>query len=475
MKRHQIGRAIVSRRPRPIRAIVGRRPRPIRAIVTAGLLAIAGCGPTNPHPGAREIPASPIPAVSGHLLRPLWQRALGYDLVVDDGLVLSLSGSAEVSAASAVTGSARWTVKAPLGLRAFGLVPGNGIVILEAGHLYGPMGAPGVTEYVVLDLATGRRLWMADAPWHFQNPPIAISGNRVVTTDLTGAITARFATTGRVLWRRPPPSGCWRRGPGPLSNAFALAADQTRVAASFSCDGYRALVQLLDPRTGAMSWRWEPPRSVGAQTDIAATGVANQGNVVVLTGQVAPPAGPYPFARTIPRSYSWPGRLGPADDIQAVLALDAHTGRPRWIELGGQSVSFTLADGAVCESVSAGMECRDDITGAPTGPVLISGQGVNSIAPMAANGSAGISGSVAAMTVAPFQVGHVIVELDPIRGDKPLGQAEVGTGTSLATANHATEQPLVVAAGTLPDGHALLLLRRVDMPTYPLVALEVTD
>jgi len=386
--------------------------------------------------------------------------------------VLSLSyRPTGVSAVSATTGSTRWTAPVPKKLLAFGIVPGDDVVIVEAGHIYGRMGAPGVTEYVALDLRTGRRLWTSAAPWHFANPPITISGDTVLTTDLTGAITARQALTGRVQWRRPPPSGCWRRGPGPLSNAFALTADHTRVAASFSCDGYRALVQMLDPATGAMSWSWQPPRSVGVQSGLTATGVASQGDIVLLTGQDAPPDGPYPFARTVPRRYAWPGSLGPADDIQVVLALDARTGRPRWIELGGQQVSFVLADGAVCETVSTGMECRDDFTGTPTSPVLVTGQ--SGVPSLAGDGSAGISGSTAAVTVAPFRVGLVSVDVIPIRGDRPLGQAEVSTGISPASASHATLQPFVVAAGASPSGRTIVLLRRVDLPSDPVIALEV--
>jgi outer membrane protein assembly factor BamB len=364
-------------------------------------------------------------------------------------------------------------------VQAYGLVPGNGVVIVEAGHEFGHAPALvtyGVTEYVALDLSTGRRLWTAGVPGHLQNPPIAISGKLVLTAALSGAITARQAATGDVLWRRQPPSDCWRRAPGPPATAIALAADQTRVAASFECAGYRTLVQMLDPRTGALSWSWESPQQpAGAVDDLAVTGVASQGDVVLLTGQDAGPDAAYRLARAIPRMHSWPPSLGPPDDIQVVLALDARTGQPRWIELGGQMVSFTLADGAICETVSAGLECRDDVTGAPTGPVLVTGQADSSVPPIGGDASAGISGSVAAVTVAPFRTGHVTVSLVPIRGDRPLGQANVGTGTSLATAGHATEQPFVVAAGTLPSGRTLVLLRRVDLPDYPVVALEVAS
>jgi outer membrane protein assembly factor BamB len=448
--------------------------RPLLVVGLAGLLALAGCVGAGSTAGARRDRGSgePAPTVSGHILRGLWQRPLGGGLVIDGGLVLSLSyRPAGVYAVSAGTGSVLWNVPVPKPLLAFGVVPGNGFVIVEAGREFGPMGAPGITQYFALDLRTGHQLWVAGVPGHFENPPIAISRNLVLTGDLSGAITARRAATGHVVWRRPPPSGCWRRGPGPLASAIALAADRTRVAASFSCIGYRARVQLLDPSNGKMLWSWAPLPSVAAQTGLAVTGVASRGDVVLLTGQVAPPAGPYPFARTVPLRYPWPASLGPPDDIQVVLTLDARTGRPRWIELGGQMVSFTLTDGAVCETVSTGMECRDDVTGALTGPVLVTG--LAGVPSSYGDASAGITGSIAAVTIAPVSVGRVGVEVIPIRGTRPLGQAEVGTGTSPATATNAAAQPFVVAAGTLPDGRALLLLRRVDLPSHPVLALEV--
>ena len=462
--------------------------RSAQLAVCLGLLALAGCGGISPSADSRHAKVSPaaaqtaepVPAISGYLLRALWQRPLGGGLVVDSGLVLSLSyRPAGVEAVSAVTGSTRWAAGVPARLQAYGLVPGNGVVIVEAGREFGHAPALvtyGVTEYVALDLSSGRRLWTVGAPGHVQNPPIAISGKLVLTADLAGAITARQAATGDVLWRRQPPSDCWRQGPGPLATSVALAADQTRVAASFECAGYRALVQMLDPRTGATSWSWESPRQpAGAVDDLAVTGVASQGDVLLLTGQDAGPDAANQLARAIPRRYSWPTGLGPPDDIQVVLALDARTGQPRWIELGGQMVSFTLADGAICETVSAGLECRDDVTGAPTDPVLVTGQEDSAAPPIGGDSSAGITSPVAAVTVAPFRAGHVSVELVPIRGERPLGQADVGTGTSPATASHATEQPFVVAAGTLSSGRTLVLLRRVDLPNYPVLALEVAS
>jgi hypothetical protein len=61
-----------------------------------------------------------------------------------------------------------------------------------------------------------------------------------------------------------------------------------------------------------------------------------------------------------------------------VLALDVHTGRPRWTEIGGQLGEFTLTDGVTCETVTIGFECRNDQTGLPSRPVLAARSEANS-------------------------------------------------------------------------------------------------
>jgi hypothetical protein len=128
-----------------------------------------------------------------------------------------------------------------------------------------------------------------------------------------------------------------------------------------------------------------------------------------------------------------------------------------------------LADGTVCESVNTGLECRDDMTGAATLPALLTGQGSNSSPPYASDGVAGISGGIAAVTVAPFRSGQVRVELISLRGGQVVGSARIAAGVRAYQANY---QTFVVAAGPLPGGGTLVLLRRVDLPGYPVLALR---
>jgi outer membrane protein assembly factor BamB len=428
--------------------------------------------------------ASPVPAVAGSTLRPLWQGAPWGDLTISDGLVIGIAfrdGHPAVRAASALTGAGVWSAQLPARLtEVLGVVAGDGVVVVEAGHDFGHaplMVAAEVTEAVVLDERTGRELWAAGVEGRSQNPPIALSGNAVLIGAPSGVITARDARSGKVLWQSPRPGGCAKiTVASPVDEGMGLAADGGLAAASFECAGGRMLAERLNPATGAALWSWQSPRTgSGDQAFLSVTGVATQGSVVLLTGQDAPPSGALRLARSLPRPSFWPASLGPLDDVQVVLALDAQTGRPRWTELGGQGVDFTLADGAVCEVVNTGFECRDDVTGALTRPVLVTGQSASATPPYADDGWAGISGPYAGAVVAPLLGGHVTVDVLGIRTHARLGRAELAIGFKARSANY---QTFVVAAGTLPSGKVLLLLRRVDghgqNPVYPVIALEVT-
>jgi hypothetical protein len=329
----------------------------------------------------------------------------------------------------------------------------------------------------VLDEATGRELWAACIAGHSQNPAIAISGNELLIGAPSGVITAWDARSGTVLWQRPRPGGCAKTNVNsPVNEGMSLAADGGLAAASFECAGGRVLAERLNPETGAAVWSWQSPRA--GSRDLAAmsgTRVATQGSVVLLTGQEASTSAVLRLAREVPRSTFWPAALGPLLEGNVVLALDAQTGRPRWTEVGGQMVDFTLADGAVCEVVNTGFECRDDVTGALTRPVLVTGQTTSAAPPYFYDSWAGISGPYAGAVVAPLLSGHVIVEVFGIRTHAPLGRAELSIGFKARSANY---QTFVVAAGTLPSGKVLLLLRQVDghgrFAAYPVIALEVT-
>ena len=447
----------------------------------AAALGIPGSAIPSP-----RIPVSRPPRVTGSAVRPLWQGSPWDVFTVTDGLVIGhryADGRSSVIAASALTGAGVWDAPIPALTGAGplpivrGFVTGTGAgsdsvgIIEAAGEVSRAPAAvrPLATTDIAVDMATGRRLWMAGFS---QDPPIAVSGNEVLTGSPAGVITARNAETGRVLWTRSRPAGCSKlEGDSPVDEGMGLGADGPLVAASFECVDGNVVVQRLDPLTGAAAWTWTSPTEIGlnARIYLTVTGVAAAGDLVLLAGQDTPSA--TSLARLVPRSYVWPSGLGPLLNSEVVLALDAANGRPRWSEIGGQLENFTLTDGAVCEVANSGMECRDDVTGAPTRPVLVTGQGGRGVPPYINDGWAGISGAVAAVTVGPFHAGRVTVELVPVRGQRPLGRVVVDVGPA---AQHANYQWYVTGAGSLPGGGTVLLLRRADLAGYPVAALQLT-
>jgi PQQ-like domain len=451
-------------------------------------------------PPPPDVPVSAPPRVTGSALQPLWQGAPWDVFTVSDGLVIgntSIAHHNDVIAVSALTGRGVWAVPMPRSLTVvLGFVPGTTtagatvpaarvpaggisdypVGVIEAGNDFGQapaMVAPGATTEIAVDMATGQRLWTAPLSGASQIPPIAVAGNEVLTGSTAGVITARNAQTGRILWTRPEPAGCGKLlVNGQVDAGMAIAADGTLVAASYQCSNGRDVVQRIGLSTGAIAWRWSspPPAGSGALADLSLAGVAATGDVVLLSGQDTPSA--TPLVRVVAHTYYSPPVMGPQLYNEVVLALDAANGHPRWVEIGAQLEDLLLTDGAVCEVVNIGLECRDDVTGTPTRPALSNGQGAGATPPYIHDGWAGITGSLAAVTVAPFRDGRVTVELVPVRGRRPLGRAVVDVGVSAHGANY---QTYVIGAGTLPGGGTVVLLRRLDRPGYPLVALRVAS
>lgn len=382
--------------------------------------------------------------------------------------------TAQVHAVSALTGAAAWTVTLPASLpQVLGLVPAGNVVVVEAGRaLDDPAGGAVVTEYVAVDVTTGHQMWTAPVrsgsnPLPDEIPPIAAAGDLLLTGDLAGAVTAREAATGAVAWRDPRPAACRAAPSAGMENdngGLGIAADGSLAVASFDC-GPAVIVQRLDATTGRPRWSWTSPAAYHAGVHLPVTVAARDGGVVLLTGAIGPQSAAARFTARLPHPYPWPAHLGPADGTSIVLALDAADGHPRWSELGGQQVMFAPADGAVCELVSAGLECRDDTTGAATLPDLLTGQNPGG-APMA-----GISGNVAIVTAELLRAGQVTLRTVKIRGGATAVQARLTIGVN---GNGGPNLPVVpAAAGPLPGGATLVLISRVDLPDNPVLALRI--
>ncbi len=463
----------------------------VGTLFAGAVMALAGCGPVQPAAPSTAAPATAVvttPAGPGPektqapasgAVRTLWQGAPWGDFAFAGRLLLGVHWQAsgdEVEAIGAATGAPAWTAAMPASLPdILGLVPAGNVVVVEAGHEVGHAPAmvyPVVSEYVALDLATGARLWAVPVAGDYQSPPIAVSGTFVLTGDPAQTVTALIAATGAVAWRDPRPADCpaWNMANPLTGSGLGLAADGALAAASFNC-GSRVVVQRLDPATGKAVWTWRSP-SVGADASqsLAVTAAAGDGDLLLLTGEVGSPPAGQEFASRLPRPYAWPVALGPDDEESTVLALDAATGQPRWTELGGQLETFALTAGAVCEVVNVGLECRDDSTGAHTMPVLLTGRNEGDSPPYVDDGYAGVSGGLAAVVMASSS-GGVLLRVVRVRGGATVAQVHLAIGTHGGRGTNI--QVFAVAAGPLGSDAILVLVRRVDLPGYPVLALEV--
>jgi hypothetical protein len=131
-----------------------------------------------------------------------------------------------------------------------------------------------------------------------------------------------------------------------------------------------------------------------------------------------------------------------------------------------------LTDGVTCETVHVGFECRDDQSGLHTRPVLTTGRGEGSSPPYEGDGTVGISGSIAGIVLSQAPSGAVSIGVFPLRGGGAIAHATVQLGNS--TYGEGNDKNFIVGAGPIAGGGTLMLLRRVDVSEYPLVALRVS-
>jgi outer membrane protein assembly factor BamB len=430
---------------------------------------------------AQATPAAELPQLTstGVKVQALWQAPLVEAAVSGNfvvGLVAGQRALGGLEAISALTGQPVWTATVPLSRRerVLGMLASGGFVVVEIGHGVGYAGILVATREVVFDGASGSRLWSVSVvPGRFPHEqPIAYSQGLIAIADAAGRLTARNARTGAVAWRRARPRSC-PQGTGYEGVNSGLTADGQLLVVSYHCLSHgRAfvVVRRLDPRTGAPLWQWRSTSVADTPEsgiDLSVLQAAVQGDLVLLSGQTNARR----YAKTLPRRRWWPTALGPSSDSDMLLALDARTGRPRWTEVGGQLVEVMLTDGLACETVPAGFECRDDRTGLPSRPLLRTTRSEGDSPPYRGDGHAGISGNVAGVVLAQAPTGAVSVAVLPLRGDGVVARATVQLGNTVY--GGAKYGDFIVGAGQLPGGSTLLLLRRVDVAEYPLVALSV--
>lgn len=420
-------------------------------------------------------------------VRALWQAPL-IEACVIDGLVVGLVAGAgpvhELRAISERSGQTVWSVSLPAGYPdVLGMIAGDGVIVVKMGHAVGKAPAavvPVVTRDVIFDAADGRELWGAPveggAAARLQHQPMALSGgDLLVTGDATGRLTARTTRSGATVWTRARPASCPQGRGSQESYDEAIAADGPLLAVSYQChaQGHTFVeVRRVSPSTGKTRWRWASthvPDTPQSFVELSVLGVAAQGDTVLLGGQVAR-AGR--LADMLPGKRRWPATLGPFGEGELLVALDAISGTPRWSEQGGQLETITMSDGAICETVTVGFECRDDRTGLPSRPVVRTTRSEEGSPPYVGDGDAGISGTVAGVVFSQTPSGVAAIAVYPLHGRGVVARANVGLDPGVY--GGANYRSFIVGAGPLPNGRTLLLLRRVDVKGYPLVALSVT-
>jgi outer membrane protein assembly factor BamB len=483
-----------------------RRPAVVLAIAALIVLTFTACGQSaasslprsrtddvsgaldGPHPlvsssqRSSADPTLPRVSASGATVQALWQLRLSYPDIVDDMVVgvARVGSAARIEAVSALTGQPRWSVPAPAEPEVLGVSVEGPVVIIEAGgSLDDPAGTIVVKEIAVYSLADGGALWhtpVAVGPEYLPGNQRAYVAGTIVFAEPGGELIARRAATGGIVWRASRPGSCPQGGGDEAGGDARVAADGSLLVASYPCErggGSYVLVERLSPGSGEPVWQW---RTVSVKAGnrasfigLSVVGVASARGVVLLQGQVSNPG---PYARTLPDARRWPTALGPEGD-ELLLALAARDGRPRWSELGGQNPELALTDGVVCEFDIQGVECRNDLTGQPSRPLLTTG-----LSELETSGSddigdetAGVADSLAAVALKRKKGDPLVVEAAPLRGTGKATRVLLWLGPNLPEPAHST--PLVVRAGSLPNGATLLLLRRIGVPEDPLLALRV--
>jgi outer membrane protein assembly factor BamB len=465
----------------------------LRACVVSAALLVAGCSSAGGKhasattaSGSRPSVTSPraetsLPVVtsSDATVRSLWQvDRLAEQVVIDDAVVgvVQTGKQSTLHAVAAATGKPLWTYALPVAEpQTLGVSAAQGVVVAEVG--YYPIGSAGgpqspiVTQLVVVDARTGAHLWSEHVGGRTQTPPVAIASGVVVLGDPVGTLIARNVRSGRRVWQRSRPATCPRAGP--VQYDEAVAADGSLLAVSYQCatHGNSTLVQRLNVSTGVPLWQYPAPSVLPLEhNSVSVIGAAASGGVVVVAGTPYPP-----FVSALGRGTSFPTGLA-ANGNEAIVALDATDGFPRWTEdgtAGPDFVRISLTDHAICETASAGFECRDDATGEPTRPVFTSGYGQSAIPPYYSDALAGIGGDIAASVVPTSATDSVAADVMPVRGTRPVARLNVDVGTS--TVDGSRYDTFVVGSAQLANGATLVLLRRIDLKTYPLLAISVTS
>jgi uncharacterized protein (DUF433 family) len=152
-------------------------------------------------------------------------------------------------------------------------------------------------------------------------------------------------------------------------------------------------------------------------------------------------------------------------DFAAMLA------RSDSAKLGAQDELISLADQAVCESISTGFECRDDVTGAPTRAAYSSGYPAGSAYVL--DELERVTGDTVAVVTARPGAHDLAVTVMPVRGNGVVATFAVDIPAATSNGSSSVCSAVALGSSSLAHGATLVLLRRIDLASQPLPAVTV--
>jgi outer membrane protein assembly factor BamB len=397
-----------------------------------------------PAPVAANAPAAPSSVA--------WQAMIGPDPVIVGGVVVARTEGG-VQEFDAHTGEPRWrwtNARQPVSLE---FVVADATVFAVLGHDVGQapaMVAPIAAELDALDLSTGRFLWSHPITGTTQSPGLTAAGPVIAMVDnsIPGAVLGLDPRTGRRRWIDPAPTTCPAPGSTGLVAGTYLSGDGNELAVGRRC----GLIQGLDPNTGQPRWS----SRAGDGTTIFT--IPPGSNLLVVSAQPVTGTG----QPTTP-SQHWSVPDTPTGlATQQAVALNVNTGQLDWQESGMPSGATAAGDAtALCMIDRSGYECRRTTTGAlvfapttwPQKPV----------------GPFGDSNAVT-------QADDIVYQLDiDSAGTERVLVRSATTGSVTATerldVGQVPAEGSATQTGLITAANGLLLIRRSDVPGFPVLAM----
>lgn len=290
---------------------------------------------------------------------PAWSGVVGFGSVAMGDRLFVIGSKGCVLALRDSNGSQVWSSSMAGSSSVMGLAASKAIVVVArgGGHGHAPAMVYSATDELIgLDPLTGERRWTVHLAADGQGVPAALVDGQVVVAEPQGTVVGLDAASGAKRWTDPIPVGCTAEGTqGGLSPAADVLPGAAAVTVLYQCADTQRLARL-DPATGATQWTWILPRNYSVQYQSPVGDAAGVFGVIVSgLGHVSPLAPLRPASTQTP----------PGVETDALIAVDATTGKPRWqINNVVDSAGVYGGGGQLCLGSGFGLTCYVAGTGA---------------------------------------------------------------------------------------------------------------